>query len=468
MPIATIMPEYKSSVLLTAEENEQIFSLLGPRCQTLATTVVELYATSGRDNDEWHRLETGVLCLVKDNSRRSYFFRLFCPIRRQLLWEHEVYNNLQYLALTPYLHSFEAEDCITAFNFANEDEGAQLQNVLLQKLEYKKQRRLEKKQRSQNNLLNNQAVGQYRSAPQPNGVSSIGGSSSSLYNQSSSRSIGASSKKEGKKKLTKADIGTPQNFRHISHVGWDPNKGFDFDKVEDPQLKQFFQEAGVSENHLRDRDTREFIYDFINSHGGIEAVKCTIDPPPVPVRARPPPPPPNRAPPTAPPPPPPPPPPVRTLPPRNAPNASPSPSSLSSSSSSANVEPPPPPPPVPSCPPPPPISQPPEDNRSALLAEIRSQTTTLRPVSVTSAESKRASTASSRSELLDQIKHGVELKHVNTANSQQHSQPTTPPPNTLAGALARALAERSRDIHGDSSGSSDDDDDEEDDEEWED
>uniref|UniRef100_A0A069DUK1 Putative actin regulatory protein n=1 Tax=Panstrongylus megistus TaxID=65343 RepID=A0A069DUK1_9HEMI len=460
MPIATIMPEYKSSVLLTAEENEQIFSLLGPRCQTLATTVVELYATSGRDNDEWHRLETGVLCLVKDNSRRSYFFRLFCPLRKQLLWEHEVYNNLQYLALTPYLHSFEAEDCITGFNFANEDEGAQLQNVLLQKLEYKKQRRLEKKQRSQNNLLNNTTVGQghHRIAPQPNGAPSLGGSSSSLYNQSSARASSAISKKEGKKRLTKADIGKPQNFRHISHVGWDPNKGFDFDKVEDPQLKQFFEDAGVSENHLRDRDTREFIYDFINKHGGIEAVKEAVEPPPVPVRARPPPPPPNRAPPMAPPQPPPPPPPIRTLPPRNMPGTT-TPITIS-------TEAPPPPPPIPSCPLPPSVVQLPEDNnRSALLQEIRSGTT-LRPVIAVSAESKRSSTASSRGELLDQIRQGVELKPVNMASSQQN-QSNPPPQNSLAGALARALAERSRDIHGDSSGSSDDDD-EEDDEEWED
>lgn len=266
---------------------------------------------------------------------------------------------------------------------------------------------IEKKQRSQNNLLNNTATGHghYRTAPQPNGTTSLAGSTSSLYNQSSVRTSSGISKKEGKKKLTKADIGKPQNFRHISHVGWDPNKGFDFDKVEDPQLKQFFEEAGVSENHLRDRDTREFIYDFINAHGGIEAVKEAVEPPPVPVRARPPPPPPNRAPPVAPPQPPPPPPPIRTLPPRNMSGAT------ASFPTSAEI--PPPPPPIPSYPPPPPVVQPPEDNcRSALLQEIRSGTT-LRPVSMSPAESKRSSTASSRGELLDQIRQGVELKPVN-------------------------------------------------------
>lgn len=34
-------------------------------------------------------------------------------------------------------------------------------------------------------------------------------------------------KDKGKKKLTKEDISTPTNFRHVGHVGWDPNKGLD-------------------------------------------------------------------------------------------------------------------------------------------------------------------------------------------------------------------------------------------------
>lgn len=35
----------------------------------------------------------------------------------------------------------------------------------------------------------------------------------------------------------------------------------------------FYFKAGVSEKQLQDKDTREFIYDFINKHGGREAVQ---------------------------------------------------------------------------------------------------------------------------------------------------------------------------------------------------
>ena len=70
--------------------------------------------------------------------------------------------------------------------------------------------------------------------------------------------------------MNKEDIGMPTNFQHISHVGWDPNHGFDLENV-DPNLKKFFHKAGVDEKALQDKDTRDFIYDFIDKHGGVEA-----------------------------------------------------------------------------------------------------------------------------------------------------------------------------------------------------
>lgn len=56
------------------------------------------------------------------------------------------------------------------------------------------------------------------------------------------------SKKDKSKKLTKADIGLPSDFKHLSHVGWDPNQGFALDNV-DPNLLKFF--AKVRNTFLR-------------------------------------------------------------------------------------------------------------------------------------------------------------------------------------------------------------------------
>lgn len=90
-------------------------------------------------------------------------------------------------------------------------------------------------------------------------------------------------KAKRKRNITKADIGTPSEFRHISHVGWDPDKGFDVGS-EDAALTDFFKKAGVSATELRDTETRKFIYEFIAANGVREAVateqKQTKRPPP--------------------------------------------------------------------------------------------------------------------------------------------------------------------------------------------
>ena len=87
------------------------------------------------------------------------------------------------------------------------------------------------------------------------------------------------------------DIGTmPTNFQNISHVGWDPNRGFDWENV-DPNLKKFFHKAGVDKRVLQDKDTREFIYDFIDKHGGVEAAIREVNAQPEPLVASAPPPP---------------------------------------------------------------------------------------------------------------------------------------------------------------------------------
>jgi len=77
-----------------------------------------------------------------------------------------------------------------------------------------------------------------------------------LYNAVTSKS----NKKDKKsKQICKKDIGAPMDFRHVQHVGWDPQKGFDAN-VNDPTYRQFFELAGVSGKHLKDKKTRDFIY----------------------------------------------------------------------------------------------------------------------------------------------------------------------------------------------------------------
>ncbi|CAK1548741.1 unnamed protein product [Leptosia nina] len=484
--------ENRPSVLLSREENEQVFSLIGPKCQSLATAVVQLFTTEGPGHTEWKKKDTGVLCLVKDNGKRSYFFRIYCLYRKAMIWEHEVYMQIEYKSPRPYLHTFEAEEYMTAFNFANEDEARVLRNILIEKIELRKQRREERRQRStlaaranssasnlsnQSSHMNGMTHAQSTPAPTPSPTPAL--VSAPVSAQPVKTNTLSSSYLKGKKpkarKLTKADIGAPKDFKHISHVGWNAHKGFDVDNLAEAEMRSFFSKAGISETELSDQATRQFIYDFINSHGGIDAVKEELhdDPPkyargaaavppapPVPSRAPPahPPAPPSRAPP--PPParavPPPPPPPLTVVAPRNPPPPRPlqppssAPPSVPPPPPPSVAPPPPPPPPPPAAlpapapPPAPPIpSEAPADPRAALMESIRNGNKSLRKVEV---GAKPVGNEDSRSNLLSEIRQGINLRAVKPPDSSQAPE-ARPPACGLAGALAKALQERARAIH---------------------
>ncbi|XP_077293677.1 actin nucleation-promoting factor WAS-like isoform X2 [Arctopsyche grandis] len=511
----TRMPsESRSSILLSKEENELIFKLVGSRCQSLATAVVQLFMTEGPAHNQWYKRDTGILCLIKDNQRKSYFFRIFCMQRKAMIWEHEVYTQIEYKNPRPFLHTFEAEDCMIAFNFASDDEAFILKNSLTEKIELRKQKREERRQqRLQNTTRTSGDVSKFsivvNKAPaitpalplQPNpppnipvNVSPAPITNTHLHNGSSTlmpfqKGFGASylksaNKKPKGRKITKDDIGLPSDFKHVSHVGWDANKGFDIENLPERDMKDFFLRAGVSESQLRDKDTRDFIYDFIKNHGGVNAVKEALFedeeetttneliptaqlgrapmPPPVPARnpnmpvtplpivppvrdtsgSRHAPPPPSRAPP------PPPPPSQRQLPPPPQVGA-------------MATPPPPPPPPIPpaaapmappAAPVPPPISGAPPplpDIRSALMESIRGG----KPLKRVEVDRKPVGD-DKRGDLLCEIRQGIELRPV-SINANNDDRKSTSQAG-LAGALARALEERSKAIHSDSSNSDDD------------
>ncbi|XP_028810986.1 neural Wiskott-Aldrich syndrome protein-like isoform X2 [Denticeps clupeoides] len=510
-------PPNVGSLVLTNQENDALFAHLGRKCSALCSAVVQVF-TADRSST-WVKKCCGVACLIKDNPQRSYFIRVFDIKEGKTLFEQELYNNFNVVASKTYFLTFPGDSSQIGLNFANEEEAKRFRTQTSD-LMNRRQRKtvtlcgspLNKEKRR--DPLNGPALPMATvdiKNPEINNVR--------FHNNSQVNNIvhGSFSKKEKKvkgkkgKRLTKADIGTPSNFQHIGHVGWDPNTGFDLNNL-DPELKNLFDMCGISEAQLKDKETSKVIYDFIEKKGGVEAVKNELrrqappppppsrggpppppphqssgPPPPPPSRGRgaPPPPPPFRAPTSAPPPPPPsrpgigapaPPPPSRgPLPPPPQPShtstAPPAPPPPPPPSSSGGAAPPPPPPPPPP-PGPPPPGPPPADGgeplpspmggKSALLDQIR-EGTQLKRVE----QNNRPASNTGRDALLDQIRQGIQLKNVSESSD---SAPPTPAPSAgIVGALMEVMQKRSRAIH--SSDEDEDDEEEEDfeeDDEWED
>jgi neural Wiskott-Aldrich syndrome protein len=146
----------KSSMLLSQEENELVFSMLGRKCQvnilrlshffgtpiiiryhlfyllfqTQFTSVVQLFTTSAPAHSHWIKRHTGVLCFVKDSSKRSYFCRLYCLVRGELVWEQEMYDSIEIIKPRAFLLTFEGQEGVIAFNFVSEDETDGFCNVV--------------------------------------------------------------------------------------------------------------------------------------------------------------------------------------------------------------------------------------------------------------------------------------------------------------------------------------------------
>ncbi|CAJ0940705.1 unnamed protein product [Ranitomeya imitator] len=405
--------------------------------QTLATTVVQLLLSPS--NDHWIKQSCGVVCLVKDNPKRSYFIRIYDIMEEKLIWEQELFQQLMYLTPCPYFHTFPSDECQAGLNFANEEEAEIFRAVVEEKLQ-KRQHRQDKRQglphpppvsdERRNTLPLPPPPGQFSNgppSPQPHSPIQLPGSVSIQNPDITLERYRAlpvpsdkSKSKKGKKKFSKADIGAPSGFKHVSHVGWDPNNGYDVHSAPPPPPPSRSVPSPTRPPQGRGRTG-------------------PLPPPPTRGSGAPPPPPPSRSTPA-----PPPPSDFHRAPPPPRGGAPPLPRS------GGPPPPPPPPPPAPEPhfhggPPPPP------------------------PPPVTSGgQGPQTSPApGGRGALLDQIRQGMKLNKV----TEPVDMPTSPQSNAssegLVGALMHVMQKRSKVIHSsdeeDDEGAEDDDDDEWDD-----
>ncbi|GAA6102651.1 neural Wiskott-Aldrich syndrome protein-like [Tachysurus ichikawai] len=406
------------------------------------------------------------------------------------LFEQELYNNFVMNSSRPFFMTFAGDNCQIGLNFADEQEAKQFR-VATNDLTSRRSRKTERRAEPPNEPTLPMATVDIRNTEINNTrhTNNYQGNNNLPSNLKRDKGKG----KNKKKKITKSEIGLPSNFRHVGHVGWDPNTGFDVNNL-DPELKNLFDMCGISEVHLKDKETSKAIYDFIEKKGGVEAVKNEFrrqapppppsrggpPPPPPPSRGRgaPPPPPPLRAPASAPPPPPPPSRPGIGVPPPPLPSRGPLPPPPMTASMAPQAPPPPPPPlsaggaaPPPPPPPPPPPGPPPlnfslpgsgSEGRSGLLDQIREGTALKKS---REQENKLETEGGGRGALLDQIRQGTKLKTV--TDGPEPAQASPDPTAGIVGALMDVIKKRSKAIHSSDDDDDDDDDDFEDEEEWE-
>ncbi|CAB4436436.1 unnamed protein product [Rhizophagus irregularis] len=254
------------SVTLQKPEDKAMIKKALSGDKILTATVARLYVAYPDPNAWTYTKIMGAVGFVRDNSKNSFFFKVVDLLgERGIIWEQELYKDFQYTEETPFFHTFALDESLAAFSFANEQEAKSFYKRVInrEKLPSKS-----KKSQKENK----------------NGGGFFGGK-----------------KKKKKPKIDKSNIGAPTEFRHLGHIGWDEQKGFDVQNI-NPEWKSVIDqlgEYGVSKEDIA--QNFDFINNFLetnNTNNKKETRKqAKKGPPPQPTRRAAPPPPKKKSPP---------------------------------------------------------------------------------------------------------------------------------------------------------------------------
>lgn len=149
---------------------------------------------------------------------------------RSVKFTQELYNNFEYVKPRPFFHTFETEECVAGFSFADEGEADDFFSKVLQCRNTPAAKMAHQQESSTPASRPPPAPSSPSPAPAP--VQSSSPSSSNLNTSSSNNTLRKEKKKKGGfMSFFKGEddddlmpISEPSNFRHLSSIGWNPNE----------------------------------------------------------------------------------------------------------------------------------------------------------------------------------------------------------------------------------------------------
>jgi len=302
---------------LTADELGLVHNAAGG--QVRATAVARLYEAFPPSHSEWtYSGKWGAVAVVADGP--FYLLRLIDLVSQQCVWEWEIYTPFEYHTSTPFFHTFEGDNSLFGFSFADEGDAEEfttsLRNVAASYghwfggaappkpfPDHHPQNRGPPPRppappRSNTIALPVPAVPPVHqmsmptlsAAPAVVPAMTSQMSTPTLYNTPPAPVVAQpkpatslvsrptppqSKKKKGwLSKLTDTlgigesentgdvQLSGPTNFKHEAHIGWDPTNGFEIRNIP-PEWRKLFQAAGVKKSELRDANTAKFIMDTV-------------------------------------------------------------------------------------------------------------------------------------------------------------------------------------------------------------
>ncbi|KAA0190593.1 Wiskott-Aldrich syndrome protein, partial [Fasciolopsis buskii] len=247
------------SNLLDAAENDILHSLVGRGCLALAVAVVRLYTV--KDTHQWLYKCCGVACFIRDKNVRSFFIRVFDIINPQLIFEQELYLEMEYIRPLAQFHIIQSDAGPMGISFASTEEAITFSDLVVARLQ----------QRAANQK--HPGPGYIPAGPQnvcapyiPAGISEP---NRPVIPEYRSRPVKTVKTSKGKKKLSSGDISSPSDFRHVQHVGYNREEAtYDISAEEGEIMREILQAIGEEYGRLNHGDLK-FAYNYLQQHGGL-------------------------------------------------------------------------------------------------------------------------------------------------------------------------------------------------------
>ena len=163
-------------------------------------------------------------------------------------WEQELYSKFVYEEPKPFFHTLETDDGVVGVSFADIAEAKEMLATIM----YAK---------TASPALANGPAPAGKSAAKP----------APVVKEEKKKDKKPKEKKKGgffanlfgrSEPEPEIEFSKPTNFRHKSHIGWDPEKGFDLDNIP-ADWKKLFQQAGIKKSELRDVNTANFVMGLV-------------------------------------------------------------------------------------------------------------------------------------------------------------------------------------------------------------
>lgn len=222
---------------LTQEQHEALKILEGEKSTILTTAIIRLFTFHQKEQKWLYTGLCGALCLVIDRVLDgSLLFRLYDLNAFELLFELELYYEFEnlYQELNECFFCFPViGNFVLAFSFADSNEALNM------KLKINKYCPKKPKQQPDSPVL------------------------------PFKKSLIKSSNFEKNEII----MGKPTNFKHLNHIGWDPlNKCFDFSHLS-KEFKTVFKNAGIKKKEMRNAETALAIYETLLNQGAGTAMQ---------------------------------------------------------------------------------------------------------------------------------------------------------------------------------------------------